>query len=445
MFLNSRLRLSNKHIDSTEKSAIINMVLKPISAVLSFVYTPMLLSYLGDEKYGLWATVLSIITWINFFDVGIGNGLRNLLTKILAEKDEKEAQKAVSTAYIMLSVIAIALLIALTLITLWVNWEHVFSTSIPMKSVMWITFAFICVNFVLALSNTLLYALHLAEKVSIRNCLVQLANIIGLFIISKYSQGSLVAMAILFGGTSTILYLANSIQVFKNNQYLVPSLRKFDKSKINDICNIGMKFFVIQIMGLLLFTVDNMLITHYFGPQAATPFSIADKVFNTIYSIFAAFIVPYWSKTTVAIAQNNITWIKKSIEKVAFVGFAFICGYIVVGLFFRPLVNLWLQKNLDFDNGLILVMVLFYVAYTILGVECQFINGIGKINTQLIVYIIIGILNIPLSIILGIGCNMGSVGIRLATTILVIFAVSVLAINLNKIIGDSEVKKKQAD
>ena len=80
-------KLLRTKIGSTEKSALINMGFKPISAIVSLVYTPMLLSYLGDEKYGLWATVLSIITWINFFDVGIGNGLRNLLAKILAEDD----------------------------------------------------------------------------------------------------------------------------------------------------------------------------------------------------------------------------------------------------------------------------------------------------------------------------------------------------------------------
>ena len=200
-------KLLKTKMGSTEKSALINMGFKPISAIVSLVYTPMLLSYLGDEKYGLWATVLSIITWINFFDVGIGNGLRNLLAKILAEDDQREAKKAVSTAYVMLTAIATVLLVVLGGISVFVNWNTVFSTIIPMKGVLLITFTFICINFVLALSNTLLYALHLAERVSIRNCLVQVANIVGLFVISKFTSESLIAMAILFGATSTVLYL----------------------------------------------------------------------------------------------------------------------------------------------------------------------------------------------------------------------------------------------
>ena len=46
-------KLLKTKMGSTEKSALINMGFKPISAIVSLVYTPMLLSYLGDEKYGL--------------------------------------------------------------------------------------------------------------------------------------------------------------------------------------------------------------------------------------------------------------------------------------------------------------------------------------------------------------------------------------------------------
>ena len=100
-----------KKISGTEKSGFINMLIKPISMVISLIYTPMLLAFLGDEKYGLWATLLSIINWINYFDVGIGNGLRNLLSKEIASKDYDEAQKSVSTAYIVLSGISLVVLI----------------------------------------------------------------------------------------------------------------------------------------------------------------------------------------------------------------------------------------------------------------------------------------------------------------------------------------------
>lgn len=424
--------------DSTDRSALLNMMLKPISVVLSLVYTPLLLDYLGNEKYGLWATVLSFITWINFFDVGIGNGLRNLLSKIMAEGKKTEAQKAVSTAYIMLSIISVILLIILLSFALFVDWNIIFSTTVQMKLMMVITFAFVCINFVLALSNTLLYALNQSEKVSLRNCLAQLLNIIGLIIISNLSNGNLVAMAVLFGGSSTVLYLWNSCLIFKRYSFLVPTITKFDRLKINDICSVGIEFFVIQLMGLLLFTVDNIIITHFFGPEAATPFTIVNKVFNTMYAVFAAFIVPYWSRTTVAACENDIKWIKNSIKKVFIVGGIFICSYIAMGFVFEPLMKIWLKRELYYQPGLVIVMIVFYIFYTVLGSECQFINGIGNIKVQLIVYIVIGVANIPLSLLLGIKFGLGSMGIRLATTILVGFAIIILGVNLYRLINKME-------
>ena len=46
---------------------------------------------------------------------------------------------------------------------------------------------------------------------------------------------------------------------------------------------------------------------------------------------------------------------------------------------------------------LLFVMAFFYILYSILGIECQFINGSGKINVQMIVYIFVAILNVPFS------------------------------------------------
>jgi len=428
------LRKFHGWLGTTEKSGIINMCLKPVSMVLSLIYLPLLLSYLGDEKYGLWATLLSIINWISYFDVGIGNGLRNLLSKEITYEKYEEANRSVSTAYVVLTCIASVVYIALVLSVVLFNWNGILSTSLDIKPVLFITFTFICLNFVLALSNILLYALQQSEKIAIRGCAVQILNLIGLLIIRTISDSSLVAIALLFGCTTMIVYVFNSIQIFREKNFLKPSFKLFDSKKIREICNVGIKFFIIQVCCLLLFTVDNLLITHYFGPETVTPFSITNKVFHTAYTVLAAFLVPYWSRTTVAFAQNDYTWVKNSIKKVSALYALFILGYIVLVFIFKPLVAMWLGRELSYQDGLLPTMCVFYILYSALAVECQFINGSGKINVQLIMYCLISIANIPLSIYMGVTCGMGVVGIRLATTILVLIEVLVLGFNLLSIV-----------
>ena len=423
-----------KQISNTERSGIINMCIKPISMIISLLYVPLLLRYLGDSKYGLWATMLSIINWINYFDVGIGNGLRNILSKELYNNDMYEARRSVSTAYIILTGIATIVYVILIASVFLFDWKYVFSTDINVMPVLIISFSFISINFVLALSNTLWYALQKPENVSVRGCLVQLFNLIGIIILDKISHGSLIAVSILFGASTLVVYLINTYKIMCNNTSLRPSKSFFAKEKISAICNIGIKFFFIQLFCILLFTVDNLLITHYFGAEEVTPFSIVNKVFNTAYTVFAAFLVPYWSRSTAAFANRDEKWIKNAIRKTSYICLLFICGYAFILLIFRPVVALWLGRNLEYPSGLIFLMFIFYSIYSILAVECQFINGSGKINVQLIIYAIIGTANIPLSILLGVNLHLGAVGIRLATTILIFIEVIILGFNLKDIV-----------
>lgn len=416
--------------DKTGRSGIINLALKPLGLVLSLAYTPLLLSYLGDEKYGLWATILSIVNWVNYFDVGIGNGLRNILTKEIAENKKQEAQKSISTAYVILSFISVVLLLVVLICIYILDWKHILSTNIDMRLPLTVSFSLIITNFVLSLINIVLYALQKSEFIAICNVIIQIMNLLGLIVLKKTTESSLLAMSLLFGLSSSIIHLAYSIVIYSRFTHLRPKLLLFSKTKVSSICNIGIKFFVIQLMGMFLFTVDNLLITHFFGAVNVTPFSISNKVFNTAYSVFSAFMVPYWSRSTVAFKNSEIVWLKDSIKKTFGVAGIFIIGYIFISLFFQPICSIWLRKELSFQTGLIPVMCIFYSLFSILCVECQFINGSGKINVQMISYIIIGVLNIPFSIILGVGFNMGVVGIRLATTFLVFIEVIVLAFNL---------------
>ena len=96
--------MNNKRII---KNIGVSMIMKPISMLLSLVYTPLALAFLGEAKYGIWAIILNIVSWINYFDIGIGNGLRNRLAEAIALDDKEDAQKYVSTAYIGTSVLSL--------------------------------------------------------------------------------------------------------------------------------------------------------------------------------------------------------------------------------------------------------------------------------------------------------------------------------------------------
>lgn len=424
--------------DPTRRSSMLNLALKPVSVILGLIYTPLLLSYLGDEKYGLWSTILSIISWVNYCDVGIGHGLRNVLTKAITLKDYEKAKKSISTAYVILSCISLTLLVISVVLVFALNWNNVFNTDIDMRMPLGISFVFICINFVLALSNTVFYSLQLSHRVALRNCVIQLLNIAGIVILKKYTSSSLFLISILFGMTTSFVYIVNTISLIRKNEFVRIKLKYYERAGVRDIANVGMKFFIIQVACLALYTVDNLLITNMFGGKAVTPFNITYRVFNTAYAFLTALCVPYWSKTTYAYEKRDIKWIRESIAHLNWIAVFFIAGFIVLAFLFKPIANLWLGRELEYPTGLVAVMCVYYCLYTIVTVKTQMINGTGELNFQLFLMTFMGAANIPLSIFLAKNCGLGVVGIRLATTILMAIAAIAFPINLRRIIDKVE-------
>ena len=56
--------------NSLYKNMAISAICKPLSMIISYIYVPIVLNYLGIEKYGVWATILAILSWISYFDLG---------------------------------------------------------------------------------------------------------------------------------------------------------------------------------------------------------------------------------------------------------------------------------------------------------------------------------------------------------------------------------------
>jgi hypothetical protein len=56
-------------------------------------------------KYGSWLTLRSIILWFAFFDIGLGNGLRNKFTEAKAPGNLERTRIYISTAYGLLILI----------------------------------------------------------------------------------------------------------------------------------------------------------------------------------------------------------------------------------------------------------------------------------------------------------------------------------------------------
>ncbi len=410
-------RLERIRSSALAKSMIVSTLCKPIGLLISFLYTPAMLAYLGDETYGIWATILQIINWVNYFDVGIGQGLRNTLASYIAQKDEEKASHAVSTGYIALSVISGVVLLIGSIAILLVDTNWLFNTSVVVKPALFVSFFCICLNFVLGLVRSQLYATQHAERVSIMTVMTHLVNLIGVYILAAVSQSRLIYIALLVGLSGLIVNFLYSYKLWNEYRFLIPRISYYRREELTGICGIGIRFFFIQIAAMILYSTDTMIITRLFGPTFVTPYSTSYTAFGVVNGIFAAMMAPLWSKYTVSMKEGDFKWIKKSILRLdAFLPIVVMILTLGV-LFFRPAARIWLHKDLAYERGLIPGMAVYFLLQIWGSIYATVLNGMGHVNLQLILGVGSAVINIPLSIFLGKNCGLGTTGVLLATII----------------------------
>jgi O-antigen/teichoic acid export membrane protein len=196
---------------SRSKNIKIQVVLsffsKGSSILLSLYIVPLTIGYLGKEIYGIWVTMLSIISWISLSDIGIGHGLKNKLAVSLALNETEKSKAYISTAYVLLSSISIFILIISFLIFPFVNWEMFFNSvnlKIPYSKIMLAFMVFITTTFSMGIINTILAACQLNSWSSYTSLISSVFFISFLILIPSFFTDNLLSIVLVYGISNVI-------------------------------------------------------------------------------------------------------------------------------------------------------------------------------------------------------------------------------------------------
>lgn len=399
----------------------ISSIYKVLSILITFFLVPLSISYLGSEKYGLWLTIFSFIGWFSFFDFGIGNGLRNKLTVALSLNDTKLAKSYVSTAYFSM-IFIVASLIAIFIIPFYlVPWESIFNYADDGESIsqlLAIVYLIFSINLVLKMVTTVYYADQKSSVPGLIQLVGQIIIFVSIYIAMQSSSSSLILYgSVVVGAQMLVLILASFIAFFGKYSDIRPSIKAFDKGHLRDILSLGGKFFLIQVIYVLIYSTDNFIINYFLGAEQVTIFNIAVKYFMFITMAISIILEPYWSAFTSATANNDVIWIKSSIKNLLKTSTVF--SILVIAMIFMADIfySLWVGNSIQIPLLLTILMGIKTIIEVYLRPLFMFVNGVGKIKIQIYLGILLVIINIPLSILFAVYYNLGVSGVVLATVI----------------------------
>ena len=138
----------------------------------------------------------------------------------------------------------------------------------------------------------------------------QTLSLVGIFILSLSGREvSLLEIACVYTVSPLLVYVASYPLTFTRYKYLRPSLCLFDKKELDGLFSLGIKFFFVQIAGLVIFATSNILISRLLSPADVTPYQISYKYFSLTIMLFTLIAAPLWSATTDAYTKGD--WVTK--------------------------------------------------------------------------------------------------------------------------------------
>lgn len=149
--IRSFINTGHKRSIIAKKNIIISFLLKGISIIISLILVPLTLNYLNPTEYGIWLTLSSVLSWINFFDMGLGNGLRNKFGEARAKNDMKLAQSYISTTLALIIILISLIFLLFIVINPFLNWTKILNTNASFGHELSLTVLFVFVFFLLAI------------------------------------------------------------------------------------------------------------------------------------------------------------------------------------------------------------------------------------------------------------------------------------------------------
>ncbi|UEG50565.1 oligosaccharide flippase family protein [Ferruginibacter lapsinanis] len=410
---NVQTKISNSFFTNTHqrdksvfKNVGIGFASKGVSIFLSFLQIPITLSILSKTEYGIWLTLFSITSWMAYFDLGLGNGLRNKLTEALAERDLKKGKVIVSTTYVTLSAIFLFFVVLFTVIALFIPWAKVLNTtSVPDNELLILVYCcFIgsLLNFVANLIQTVFAANHLTGKGNILSLFNQIIILVTTLVIKyMHLNNAFLLIGIILSVTPLLVNVVASIYYYTSRfKEISPNIKFFKRSYLREVMSVGLKFFVIQVAVLIIFSTDNFLITQLYAPSEVASYNFVYKYFSVIALFFSIIAAPLWTMYTDAYKKNDISWIENNIKRMLRLFFFAVIGVLLMTICSNFLLTLWLGKVYSSS----MIFVFFIGLYTLQTVWNNIfvlpLNAIGKLNLQMGLAIWAAVINIPLAIFL---------------------------------------------
>lgn len=387
-------------------SSISGLSARVTSILAQFISVPLALSYLGPERYGVWLTLTSLMAIISLADLGLGNGLMNVISETEGTGDRRLAREAVSSAFFSLTGLAAMAAVIIFLIHPGIPWAKIFnvhSARAVAESSPTVAVFFVCLLLGIPLNVAL--RVHMGvQETYVSNLWMAAGSLFGLagLAIVVNAGMSLPWLVLSLAGGPVLASGLSSVYLFwKRRPWLRPGLGNVSVRATKQIMRFGMLFFVLQLAGAVGYQSDNLIIARILGADQVPQYGVPLKLFTLAPVALSLFLMPLWPAYREALSRGDYQWVRRALPRsFALAGVLVVPASIALMFFAVPILRVWVGTTITPNSELLVALGLWAICMSLSGPLAMYLNAAGIIRFQVVCASMMALANIILSIIL---------------------------------------------
>lgn len=327
-------------------ATLMSLVAKLVSIGTMLITVPLTLGYLGAERYGMWMIMSSLVAMLSFADLGIGNGVLNAVSAAHGRDDLAAMRRSISSATVVLCLIAVTILAVFTFAYSHVVWHELFNVrgalarreAGPAIAVFVLCFA-IAIPF--SIVQRVQIGLQMGFLANLWQCAASVVALVAVVIAVELKAGLPVLVAA-FMGAPLIAAAGNSLFFFgRRYRHLAPRLTVFDPATAREVMQIGVLFLLLQVAAAATYSAHNVLIAQILGPASVAAFAVPERLFSIITMLVTMTLAPLWPAYREAIQRGDTDWVRHTLRRSVVLSVAGAAAMAAPLVFLSPWVIHW--------------------------------------------------------------------------------------------------------
>jgi O-antigen/teichoic acid export membrane protein len=398
-----------------------SLAARVVGIICQLLQVPLVITALGSEAFGLWVTMTSFTSLMQFTDLGLGIGVQNRLTEKLSQGEFGGARMLFGSVFVSLGVIGMTLGTILTLTMPQLDLTALFQLDDPAtiraapEAALALGWVF-CAGFPLGLAQRLAFARQEGWMFNV----TQATGSLGALAVVAWGTHANWSLWLLVVATQGILQLANAIllgvQLIQLRWYRHP-FPSFSFGHVRELLGVGAFFGVQQIVSTVMFSLPQVIISLSLGAAAVTPYNLVQRLFNLFAITQNAFLLPLWPAYAEARVRGEFDWMRQALRR-SFQATAFACiaPMLMCACFAPQIIQLWVGSGVL--PGYLLVWLLcllnaltflqqpcLYLLVAVSEVKsCAYYSVIGAVTGTLLMLILVrlyGVSGVVVGLLLG--------------------------------------------